>query len=45
MRTYDSARQLLGLWHLIHVPMGLALFGSVGIHIVATLYYGALPLP
>lgn len=43
MRTYGSARRLFGLWHIIHVPMGLALFGSVGLHIVAALYYRALP--
>lgn len=44
MRTFESARRLMALWHIIHVPMGLALFGSVAIHIVATLYFGAGPL-
>ena len=44
MRTFESARRLMGLWHVIHVPMGLALFGSAAIHIVATFYFGAGPL-
>jgi hypothetical protein len=36
-----SARRLLGIWHLIHLPLGLTLFGSAFIHIVAVFYYGA----
>lgn len=43
-RTFESARRLMGLWHVIHVPMGLALFGSAAIHIAATFYFGAGPL-
>lgn len=42
-RTLEAARRLLALWHIAHVPMGLALFGSIAIHIAATLYYGAWP--
>jgi hypothetical protein len=40
-RTLESARRLLSAWHVAHVPMGLALFGSVAIHIAATLYFRA----
>lgn len=41
VRMLESARRLLSAWHVAHVPMGLALFGSVLIHIGATLYFGA----
>jgi hypothetical protein len=40
-RTLESARRLLSAWHVAHVPMGLALFGSVAIHVAATLYFRA----
>jgi hypothetical protein len=40
-RTLESARRLLSAWHVAHVPMGLALFGSVAIHIAATFYFRA----
>jgi len=43
-RTLDAARRMLNVWHIAHVPMGLALFGSVAVHIVATFYFGAGPL-
>lgn len=39
--TLDAARRLLGIWHLVHLPIGLTLFGSVVIHIIAVIYYGA----
>jgi hypothetical protein len=42
IRTLDAARRLMSLWHLAHVPMGITLFGSVIIHIVAVFYYGAV---
>jgi len=41
VRALEAARRLLSLWHVAHVPMGLALFGSAFIHVGATLYYGA----
>jgi cell division protein FtsB len=44
IHTLDAARRMLNLWHIAHVPMGLALFGSVAIHVVATFYFGAGPL-
>jgi hypothetical protein len=36
------ARRLLGLWHAIHVPIGMALFTTAFIHIVAAIYYATL---
>jgi len=39
----DSARRLFSWWHVAHVPLGLALFGSAAVHIVATFYFGAGP--
>ena len=29
------------LWHLVHVPLGVTLFTSVGIHIIAALFFRA----
>ena len=37
----NAARRMLSVWHTAHVPMGVALFGSVAIHVGATLYFGA----
>jgi hypothetical protein len=37
----DAARRLLRYWHVLHVPVGLTLFFSVIIHIVATFYFRA----
>lgn len=42
IRSLQAVRRLMGLWHTAHVPLGLTLFTAVAIHIVATLYYGAL---
>lgn len=33
------ARQLMSLWHTIHIPIGIALFISAFIHMGAALYY------
>lgn len=41
IRSLKTARRLLGMWHTVHVPLGLALFMSIAVHILATLYYGA----
>lgn len=41
METLDAARQLLRWWHLAHVPLGLTLFFSIAVHIVATIYFRA----
>jgi len=36
------ARRLLGLWHTVHVPIGVALFTTATVHIVAAIYYASL---
>ena len=41
VRTLEAARRLLAIWHIAHVPMGLALFGSIAILFAATLYFRA----
>jgi hypothetical protein len=35
-------RRLLGLWHAIHIPVGMVLFTAAFIHIVAAVYYATL---
>ncbi len=35
-------RQLMALWHTIHIPIGMALFTAAFIHIGAALYYATL---
>jgi hypothetical protein len=35
-------RRLLGLWHAIHIPIGMVLFTAAFIHIVAAIYYATL---
>ncbi len=37
----DAARRLLRYWHILHVPVGLTLFFSATIHVVATFYFRA----
>jgi len=37
-----TARRLLGLWHTIHVPLGVVLFTTAVIHIIAAIYYATL---
>ncbi len=41
MRMLQAARRLLSVWHVAHVPLGVALFSSVAIHVSATVYFGA----
>ncbi len=37
-----SARRLLGVWHSVHIPLGMALFTAAFIHIVAAIYFATL---
>lgn len=37
-----NSRRLLGLWHSIHVPLGMALFTAAFIHVAAAIYYATL---
>lgn len=41
METLETARGYMRLWHMAHIPLGLTLFFSVAIHIVATIYFRA----
>jgi hypothetical protein len=36
------ARRALATWHTIHIPIGMAMFVTAGIHVVASLYYATL---
>jgi hypothetical protein len=36
------ARRLLGVWHGVHIPIGMALFTAAFVHIAAALYYATL---
>jgi hypothetical protein len=40
--SYAQARRLLALWHMVHIPIGLALFTAAFIHIGAAIYYATL---
>ncbi len=40
--SLSFARRLLGLWHTVHVPIGVALFTTATVHIVAAVYYATL---
>ena len=42
VHSLQAVRRMMGLWHTMHVPLGLTLFAAMTIHIVATIYYGAL---
>lgn len=37
-----TARRGLAIWHTVHVPIGIVLFASALIHIVAAFYYATL---
>lgn len=42
LASLAMARRLLGLWHTVHIPIGMALFTAAFIHILAALYYATL---
>lgn len=37
----QRVQRLFAVWHIVHIPLGLALFISVALHIGAALYYRA----
>lgn len=37
----ETMRRWFRLWHTVHIPLGLTLFISLAIHIVATIYFRA----
>lgn len=42
LRSLVMARRMLGLWHAIHIPIGMALFTAAFIHVIASIYYATL---
>ena len=42
--SLQSAHRLMSAWHTVHVPMGVTLFMSAFLHVIGTLYYGAVKL-
>ena len=42
INSLQTVRQMMGLWHTLHIPLGLTLFAAMFIHIFATIYYGGL---
>jgi hypothetical protein len=34
-----TSRRILAIWHMLHVPLGLALFTLAFLHVGATIYY------
>ena len=39
LSSLAAARRLLGVWHSVHMPIGMAVFAAALIHIAAALYY------
>ena len=37
-----TARSLLGVWHSVHIPIGMVLFAAAFVHIGAAMYYATL---
>jgi len=42
MSSIVLSRRMLGLWHAIHIPVGMALFAASFVHIIAAIYYATL---
>jgi hypothetical protein len=42
--TLQAAHRLMSAWHTVHVPLGVTLFLSAFLHVVGTLYFGAVKL-
>lgn len=42
MASLATARRLMALWHTVHIPIGMALFTTAFIHIIAAIYYATL---
>jgi len=36
------SRQMLSLWHMIHIPIGVALFSTAFVHMIGAIYYATL---
>ncbi len=42
LSSLAMVRRMLGIWHAVHIPIGLALFTLAIVHILAAIYYGLL---
>jgi hypothetical protein len=42
VQSLSAARQMLALWHIVHIPIGLTLFTAAFIHIGAAIYFATL---
>ena len=42
MRSIAVARRLLSVWHSVHIPLGVVLFTTAFVHIIAAVYYATL---
>lgn len=42
--TRQSAHKLMGVWHTVHVPLGVTMFSSAFLHVAGTVYYGVTKL-
>lgn len=42
INSLQTVRRMMAWWHALHVPLGLTLFASVFIHIIAATYYSGL---
>ncbi len=40
--SLDSARRLLAVWHVVHIPLGLTLFAMAFVHVIGAIYYASL---
>jgi hypothetical protein len=42
LASIASARRLLAIWHIIHIPLGLTLFAMAFVHIAGAIYFAGL---
>jgi hypothetical protein len=42
VNSLAKARQILAIWHTLHVPLGIVLFATAFAHIAAAIYYATL---
>lgn len=42
INSIAMARQLLSIWHAVHIPLGVALFALAIFHVIAAMYYATL---
>ena len=42
IQTINNRRRMLAIWHVVHIPLGLALFTVAVLHIIAAIYYANL---